>query len=630
MGRRLLPLRRWRAIVVALVAMGIVPCLSAGRATAQGRDARAVPSSGGYWEVGSDGGVFSFGAAAFHGSMGGRTLAAPVVGMAPTPDGGGYWLVASDGGVFAFGDASFLGSMGGHALSAPVIGMAPTPDGRGYWLAASDGGIFAFGDAPFAGSLGGITLVRPVVGMAPTPDGRGYFLVGSDGGVFGFGNAPFAGSLPGRGVSVGNVAGVATTPDGGGYWLVSSDGTAWAFGDAGSVRSLGALGVRARDIAGTAPTDAAGLWLVGSDGGVFGLGDAPYAGSLPALGVAVTDVVGLASLPAGGAPPTSSAQGTGWSPPVTFDRAGVNASSVSCPAPTFCAAVDGAGSVWSWNGAWSGVTTLPNDVLTGVSCATVSFCVAVGSTTAGGVTRTAAVIYDGTSWTPASSFNAVASQGGLRAVSCPTATFCAAVGDQIGTSGSDATLVERYNGSRWSTVTTPNPSAPTSSGFALVAVSCAGTGFCGALGAYQGGRDVFSFIESFDGSTWSIASTPDLQANDALAGVSCPVATSCVAVGTSTSPGSPNPPGGLVDVFNGTTWTVSTNPPSSPMWPVSCPSATECVAGGPGGVVLTDTNGTWAAPLQVDGPNTLTSMSCPSDRLCMATDNTGGAMVRRS
>jgi hypothetical protein len=30
--------------------------------------------------------------------------------MAATSDGGGYWLVASDGGIFNFGDAGFHGS----------------------------------------------------------------------------------------------------------------------------------------------------------------------------------------------------------------------------------------------------------------------------------------------------------------------------------------------------------------------------------------------------------------------------------------------------------------------------------------------------------------------------------------
>jgi hypothetical protein len=60
--------------------------------------------------VAADGGIFSFGDAAFYGSTGAITLNKPIVGMASTPDGGGYWLVASDGGIFSFGDAVFLGS----------------------------------------------------------------------------------------------------------------------------------------------------------------------------------------------------------------------------------------------------------------------------------------------------------------------------------------------------------------------------------------------------------------------------------------------------------------------------------------------------------------------------------------
>ena len=45
--------------------------------------------------------------------------------MAATPDGGGYWLVGSDGGIFAYGDATFEGSPGGTALNKPIVGMAP-------------------------------------------------------------------------------------------------------------------------------------------------------------------------------------------------------------------------------------------------------------------------------------------------------------------------------------------------------------------------------------------------------------------------------------------------------------------------------------------------------------------------
>ena len=49
----------------------------------------------------------------------------------PRPaNGKGYWNVASDGGLFAFGNAAFHGSMGGQHLNRPVVGMAATRDGK--------------------------------------------------------------------------------------------------------------------------------------------------------------------------------------------------------------------------------------------------------------------------------------------------------------------------------------------------------------------------------------------------------------------------------------------------------------------------------------------------------------------
>ena len=42
--------------------------------------------------------------------MYGKRLSAPVVGMVATPTGRGYWLIARDGGIFSFGDAAYYGS----------------------------------------------------------------------------------------------------------------------------------------------------------------------------------------------------------------------------------------------------------------------------------------------------------------------------------------------------------------------------------------------------------------------------------------------------------------------------------------------------------------------------------------
>ena len=232
----------------------------------------------GYWEVASDGGMFSYGTANFFGSMGGKFLDKPVVGMAATPDGGGYWEVASDGGLFAFGDAGFYGSMGGKFLAKPVVGMAATPDGGGYWEVASDGGLFAFGDAGFFGSMGGKPLNNPVVGIASTPDGGGYWEVASDGGLFAFGDAGFYGSMGGKHLN-NPVVGIASTPDGGGYWEVASDGGLFAFGDAGFYGSMGGKHLNKPMVGMWGTANGQGYWESASDGGIFNFGNAPFLGS---------------------------------------------------------------------------------------------------------------------------------------------------------------------------------------------------------------------------------------------------------------------------------------------------------------------------------------------------------------
>ncbi|MGH9001063.1 MAG: L,D-transpeptidase family protein [Acidimicrobiia bacterium] len=174
--------------------------------------------SNGYWVAAADGGVFSYGDAGFHGSLGGHELNSAVVGMASTPTGGGYWLTAGDGGVFAFGDAPFHGSLGGKALNSPIVAIAPVPTGGGYWLTAGDGGVFAFGDAQFLGAADAGALPAPVTGITASPDGTGYWLVGADGQVYPFGTAD-KGSPADRTVVNGAAAGIAAQSSGG-YWVV--------------------------------------------------------------------------------------------------------------------------------------------------------------------------------------------------------------------------------------------------------------------------------------------------------------------------------------------------------------------------------------------------------------------------
>jgi hypothetical protein len=252
-------------------------------------------ASHGYWLVGSDGGIFSFGSAAFHGSMGGTALQRPVVAITPTSTGNGYWLVASDGGIFSFGDSSYYGSLPGvglhpagsglpHSLNAPIVGMVPTYTGHGYFMVASDGGVFAFGDAKFEGSCPGIGgCAGTAVAVMPDHTGGGYWLVTNTGGIYAFGDAAYYGGPTATSVPV--VDGVATR-SGNGYWLLFANGVVDNFG---SADSFGApLGfVNAFNPATTIfPTaDNQGYWVASARGDVFSYGDSPFLGSMAAAGL---------------------------------------------------------------------------------------------------------------------------------------------------------------------------------------------------------------------------------------------------------------------------------------------------------------------------------------------------------
>ncbi len=280
---------------------GITGDIGTGNAVPLVTDLTPVPSapnpSSGYWEAAADGGVFSWGAARFFGSMGGIPLNAPIVGMSPAPGDSGYWEAAADGGVFSFGSAGFFGSMGGQPLNAPVVGIAPGPGGVGYWLVAADGGVFSFGSAAFHGSMGGKPLNAPIVGIAPTPDGGGYWLVAADGGVFGFGDAGFYGSMGGTSLNA-PVVGMSPDPATGGYWLVAADGGIFSFNAPFSGSAVGSgLATPARAMATVA--GGSGYWILGADGGLDGFGTAGNFGSMggtplnaPVVGMAATEATG--------------------------------------------------------------------------------------------------------------------------------------------------------------------------------------------------------------------------------------------------------------------------------------------------------------------------------------------------
>jgi hypothetical protein len=82
------------------------------------------PDGRGYWLVASDGGIFAFDAP-FYGSMGATKLNKPISGI--VPGNAGYLMVAEDGGIFAFGNVAFHGSLGAKPPADPVVAVALAP-----------------------------------------------------------------------------------------------------------------------------------------------------------------------------------------------------------------------------------------------------------------------------------------------------------------------------------------------------------------------------------------------------------------------------------------------------------------------------------------------------------------------
>jgi hypothetical protein len=250
----------------------------------------------GYWLVGSDGGVFSFGSAQFYGSAANLRLRSPVVGIAPTAHRDGYWLVASDGGVFSFGDASFYGSIPGLGiapadspdlprLNGPIVGIVPSHDGRGYFLVAADGGVFTFGDAGFEGSCPGNGGCSSGVGAMMTDGtGNGYWLVTYGGDVYAFGDATDLGGPAAYLPYATEVLSAVRSPSGNGYWILFTDGEIYAYGDAGYLGSpFGDVQFSNPASAIFATTDGGGYWVTTFNGTVYPYGDAPNDGGVSAL-----------------------------------------------------------------------------------------------------------------------------------------------------------------------------------------------------------------------------------------------------------------------------------------------------------------------------------------------------------
>ena len=116
---------------------------------------------------------------------------------------------------------------------------------------------------------------------------------------------------------------------------------------------------------------------------------------------------------------------------------------------------------------------------------------------------------------------------GLASVSCLSRRFCVAVG-----SSTRGPLAEVWNGAVWKIVATPTRLGAGTSNTddaRFTGVSCAASDACTAVGTVGSA----TLVERWDGNKWTVERTANRRDTfSQLNGVSCPTPTTCVAVGT--------------------------------------------------------------------------------------------------
>jgi hypothetical protein len=140
--------------------------------------------------------------------------------------------------------------------------------------------------------------------------------------------------------------------------------------------------------------------------------------------------------------------------------------------------------------------------------------------------------WDGTAWHLEVSSNANDSlDTELNAIACPTQDRCVAVGFRRVTGGSYSSFAEIRDRGRWRVLRTPDPEG--SPDVELADVACPETDRCIAVGSWVSGAHVHSLVESWDGRRWTIEQSPAPEGSTStvLSAVACPDPQTCYAVG---------------------------------------------------------------------------------------------------
>jgi hypothetical protein len=206
--------------------------------------------------------------------------------------------------------------------------------------------------------------------------------------------------------------------------------------------------------------------------------------------------------------------------------------------------------------------------LISVSCAGPASCVAVGIYENGGGEVGLIERLSGGTWEPASAVSPIAgSESALEDVSCASATFCTAVGaDAVGPD--EKAIANIITPGAVTAASVPLPANAGSNGSedesALLGVSCPTATYCAAVGAYDTttvGSGLAPLVETYSGGSWAPAAPSgvslDPSDESVLYGVSCSWPGSCTGAGVSGLSSGDTAAEGLVETLADGTWTQS-------------------------------------------------------------------------
>ena len=223
------------------------------------------------------------------------------------------------------------------------------------------------------------------------------------------------------------------------------------------------------------------------------------------------------------------------------------------------------------------------------------------------------------------------------AITCTSEANCWAVGDRFDSrSGFPTlqTLIERWNGTAWTRIPSPNSNADATERNSLEGVACTSVSDCWAVGSYEYSDNSFPFPQRYvqtlilrwNGSTWSIVASPNSSATESnsLNDVTCTSATDCWAVGSSTfrdnSPVFPQfRSKTLIQRWNGTAWSIVPSPDRGGTRAVTCVSENDCWAVDSSGILHWDGASWSTVPAAADPegkPNYLSDITCASASDC--------------